>query len=940
MGERVFLGWDAPFLPRAADWLVERYRRGGSLDMGEVVLVLPGRRAARRLEELLAERAGPAWVPPRLTTEAGLASALASHPLAIANATELAQAWTRAVGELPQEALDRLAPAAPRPHSAVELRGLAREVQRLGHQLASEGLSLAEVAARPDLPPLQRGRWRALAGVEERCFARLESLGRSDPARAALECVERGGARRDRDVVLVACVELGAAQRDLLATARAVASLVFAPEALGEGFDAWGSLVPAYWESRDLPLASGDWQVVEDADGAAREAVGWLAELAEERSLAPEDVTLGALDPALVPFLSARLEQHGVAARWGGGRPFVDSLPGRLLALVLELARSSRWDDFAALVRHPDLEEALLRRTRARWDLPSPLDRYFAEHLPFKVDGLWLDGKTGSDVAPVDQALRGVLGGLTSSERRAPSQWVPDLRRFLVEVYPEVEPGSEEPGLRSRAEALAALAVALGELESLAGTELDGVEITASEVLELVLERLARETLAEPSERGAIEILGWLELALDEAPQLVLAGWNEGSLPQLSGTGPFLGEDLRRRLALTTAERRLARDVWAASAILASRRVRALSLRRDAEGEPARPSRLTFHCPPEEARARVKRFFMTERGIRSSWRASDPVEARPAEGRSSAPRAPPLGSLRGIESLRVTDFKRILASPYLFYLQRVRGLEVVDGSLRELDPLGFGILAHDVLEGFGRSALCDSSDPEAILAFLARRLEDEAERRFGRSALPAVAFQVRQLRRRLEAFARWQAKRSAEGWRIAHAEWKAQGFQLDVDGKPIAVHGTIDRIDHHPERGAWALLDYKTGDLGEAPEKTHRSGPKDARVWVDLQLPLYREMARPLWQGSQVSLGYLILPGDPARVGIEPAGWSGGLCADALDVARDAVRRVRRREFGDPGRRSPPERVFAALAGFDLLGLGAEPEEPAESDEPGEEAIW
>jgi ATP-dependent helicase/nuclease subunit B len=933
MGERVFLGWDSPFLPRAAGWLIERYRRGGPVDMGEVVLVLPGRRAARRLEELLAERAGPSWIPPRLTTEAGLASSLASETLGIANATELAQAWARAVIDLPQVDLERLAPAPPHPRSRAELRALAREVQRVALQLSAEGSSLAEVAARPDLP--QRERWRVLAALEARCLALLAPRGRLDPARAALECARRGAIRRDRDVVLVACVELGAAQRELLAGARSVASLVFAPQDLSGGFDALGGLVPEFWASRDLPLDGGDWRVVEDADGAARDAVAWLAELASERELAPEDATFGALDPALVPFLRARLEQHGVAAHWAGGEPFAGSLPGRLLALTLELARSSRWDDFAALVRHPDLEEALRRRLPDALDLTAPLDRYFAEHLPFELDGRWLAGEAGSEVSCIDAALRALLGSLLSSDRRAPSQWAPLLRNLLIEVYPAIERPSDDPGLRSRAEALAALAAALEELESLAGTALDGEGVPASEALELVLERLERETFPAPAERGAIEILGWLELALDEAPQLFLAGWNEGALPQPLGAGPFLGDDLRGRLGLSAAERRLARDLWAASAICASRRVRAVSLRRDVEGEPARPSRLTFHCAAEEALARVRRFFVREAqpalgaGLHDAARA----ESKPVT-------KPPLGTLRGIDSLRVTDFKRILASPYLFYLQRVRGLEVVEDALRELDPLGFGILAHDVLEDFGKSSLRDSTEPQVIAAFLARRLDEEAELRFGGAALPAVAFQVRQLRRRFEGFSGWQARRNAEGWRIEHVEWEARGFQLDVDGQPIAVRGKIDRIERHTRSGEWCLLDYKTGDLGTAPEKTHRCGPKDARRWIDLQLPLYREMARPLWQGQAVWLGYLVLPRDPAQVRIQPAGWSPELCADALEVARDAVRSVRRREFAEPGERPPAERVFAALAGFDLLGLGPEPEESAEGTEAGVEAIW
>ena len=66
--ERVFLGHGGPALPAAADWLVQRFADDGAA-LGEVLVVVPGQRAQRRLDELLAQRsAGRALVPPRVTT--------------------------------------------------------------------------------------------------------------------------------------------------------------------------------------------------------------------------------------------------------------------------------------------------------------------------------------------------------------------------------------------------------------------------------------------------------------------------------------------------------------------------------------------------------------------------------------------------------------------------------------------------------------------------------------------------------------------------------------------------------------------------------------------------------------------------------------------------------------------------------------------------------
>jgi hypothetical protein len=58
---RHFLDWNKPALPAAADYLISRYANGDQLDMSRVILVFPGRRAARRMLELLVQRGSPKW---------------------------------------------------------------------------------------------------------------------------------------------------------------------------------------------------------------------------------------------------------------------------------------------------------------------------------------------------------------------------------------------------------------------------------------------------------------------------------------------------------------------------------------------------------------------------------------------------------------------------------------------------------------------------------------------------------------------------------------------------------------------------------------------------------------------------------------------------------------------------------------------------------------
>ena len=61
MPQRVFLGWNRPFLPLAIDWLWER-----RAELPKMLVVVPTAQAGRRLREALAERG--ACLAPRVVT--------------------------------------------------------------------------------------------------------------------------------------------------------------------------------------------------------------------------------------------------------------------------------------------------------------------------------------------------------------------------------------------------------------------------------------------------------------------------------------------------------------------------------------------------------------------------------------------------------------------------------------------------------------------------------------------------------------------------------------------------------------------------------------------------------------------------------------------------------------------------------------------------------
>ena len=155
--------------------------------------------------------------------------------------------------------------------------------------------------------------------------------------------------------------------------------------------------------------------------------------------------------------------------------------------------------------------------------------------------------------------------------------------------------------------------------------------------------------------------------------------------------------------------------------------------------------------------------------------------------------------------------------------------------------------------------------------------------------------QLTRLESRLRVFAAWQARHRRDGWRITRTEWALpRGTVLEVpDQRPMPITGTVDRVDVREDRSATMVIDYKTSEQANTPEKTHR---RDGR-WTDLQLPLYRHLLPAGEIQGEITLAYVALPRDLKKVGLLAAEWTDDEHADAIDCARQVVRDIRAGRF-------------------------------------------
>ncbi|MEM9347850.1 MAG: PD-(D/E)XK nuclease family protein [Planctomycetota bacterium] len=911
--ERVFLGCDRPALHAAADWLLAR-ERDGSLDMGELLIAVPGGRAKRRLEELLAERsAGRALIPPRVVTIAGLADrVLPESGGPIASRLTSMLAWSSVLREAGDALLSAVVPYPPPRDDWPGWWTLAEQVMQAADELGAHQLAVEDVATRATQPG-DHARWQALRGLAERYEAMLSEHGLTDRHRARLDGVRTRSCACNHHIVLLGLADLSPMLSAMLkCLSTPVDALVVADPTDADGFDALGGLVQSYWQHRNVVIDDGMIQVCDrpiDQAGAVLEAVrGW----SEALPTSADEITIGLGDEKLASPIERTLSLAGLPARSAAGRSMAGARPVQLLRVVAAFANGMRFDALATLLRHPDCEAWIETRTG---DTARPwltlLDRYATDHLAARPIAGWL-GEEAEALQRVYQAACSLLPDQADALRPL-QQWADPIAQTLREVY-----GGQT--LQRYAETDRALVVPLEQiaqaLQVLAATEpFAAPHCTFAQAVTLVVSQVSGQAIPAPGGEASIELVGYLELFLDDAPRLAIAGMNEQHVPEPPRASALLSEGLRRSLGLTDDAQRLARDGYALTTMLAWRDgVKLVVGRRSADGDPLLPSRLLLKTDDDTLVRRISDFVAEQNETQA------PMLLTPGKhDRFLMPM--PVLTPEPIASMRVTAFRDYLACPYRFYLKHVLKLDVLDDRATELSARRFGTLAHDTLRILAGDDLRAETSPKILSDRLGSALDQAFAKRYGKTPPVAALVQVEQLRYRLQAYAKVHADEVLAGWRIEHEE-KTRRAEVLVDGEPFTIRGQIDRIDLHPELGH-RLIDYKTSDTPKQPSQTHLKTIEGVQHWVDLQLPLYLDLSRELGVGETAQLGYMNLPKKVSETRLAIADWDAGMLSAAREQRDEVIRQVRAGVFWPP--KQPPafEDGFGGLCADDVADRAA-----------------
>ncbi len=886
---RVFLGFSQPPLVSAAEHVCRAYRQDHRLDLSNTLVVLPTSRSAGRILQLLVtqcEQQHLEFIPGQILTLGEFPEHL--YPVEKQLATDLCQqiAWGKALQASTPAEIDCLFAGANK-STIRQWQPYAKLISELHKRLGNDVWSFSSVVREVleyDKNFREIDRWQALQTIQNRYYEILKEVDLWDKQAARNVAVKRELCRTDKQVIMVGAADLNRATKMMLNQIRPqVSVLVAAPRNMAARFDEFGGIVTEQWLHAEIQFSCEQLRFVDSSEDQAFAVAHYLQELSS--AFSADQITIGIPDADVQPQIERSLQAIGVKHRDLKGQQVRNTPPIKLMTAMLEFLAQQNFTAYAALLRHPDMYRWVCDQTQSNQWL-NALDAYQLEGLPErislgskqpfgdpkKIATRYRDLPNVADrivaraeiLNQVFDHIATLFAGVDGPEKPI-ADWTRSWCSILTEIYGHRTLDKNDFNDQQTIVACREIYTALRDKQQV--PKQWETQSTAHEALELAIEAASDWPVIPPAIEDAVELSGWLDLPLDDAPVVIVTGMNDEHVPTSENGHLFLPNRLCQALGILDNDRRYARDAYALTVIKSVRKnLHLIAGRRDLQGEPKKPSRLLFADKNEVMARRANAFFAYEGKTNTRYWLADPAHA---PNKQSLPI--PIPSVnKPLDELSVTSFKEFIKCPYRFYLDKILRLESVTDDWQEMDGRAFGNLAHEVLEDFGNSELRLATNAAAILEFLNDRLDTRAADQFGGHRLPAVRIQIEQLRMRLERFAPLQAEKAQQGWQIINAEEKVV-HTMQVDGKAFRIKGTIDRIDLQESTGRIAVWDYKTSDQGDDPTTMHLG----KNGWKDLQLPLYRKLITEIdcLQGRDLEnaqLGYVQLPKVLDRVKFSP----------------------------------------------------------------------
>jgi len=797
-----FLGWSQAFIISLADFLIENHPN----NLSDLNVILPSKNAGRNLVEAIKKRSDEKEVKsPNIYSLGELPDLfLPVKNETVANSYQSLNAW---VEEVSEQDLSALFPSRTNTENPISFFfSVAQTIQQLHTELSSASLTFQDVLEHLEKKQLSNSnRWSILEEIKQKYLSNLRNKGLVDRYQRRIDAKKNGETEEPNNLFLCSCYDINPLASELINThahSKNIWIVIFAPENHKEGFHIDGAIKNEYWTNKKHIFPNQILSISEKTLDQAKE-IFEAANAISENSKKHETIKIGIPGSDIVPALKATFASSALSLRNVSGKAITTASVYSLLHRINSFIKSDSYKSFASLFRHAVVAKKFKDEHSA---LIKKIDTYYNERLPRS----WSSTSISKELKTFTEECKGY---------KSAKNLLQSLEELFNSFYPAEERSLE---IKNSIESLLEVGVIV---------ESDNNVKTFENFLSRILLLSKSIKLTEEKKSNEIEMMGWLELALDPSAYLLLSGMNDTNIPGLDMTNPFLNETLRQELGLKGENSKIARDCFIFETMLNSKKlIHLFASKKSLSDDPQMLCRLLLKDDKKIISERTLSFYGESKSKNISKDVSNSdifTFPKPTKGTP-------------LEKIRVSAFRDYLYCPYLFYLKHIKKIESIDDLEAELSPSVYGTLTHKILESLPANKTLNQ---EQINLCIEQSLNELIKNNFGKNTLPAVLIQLELLKQRLNFFIEWQSRQFQEGWCIWEKEYSFRETPLVLkleNNLSLKITGSIDRIDFNQNENKWRIIDYKTS---ESPIKISSVYTKKTNEWEDLQLPLYAEYA-------------------------------------------------------------------------------------------------
>ncbi len=864
--KNIVFTFDQLFLQKTADLILDNYSGNGYFDLSELTIILSSKRSQRRLLEILSEKCTNKNIllsPPIFLTPKSFCKVFAEQfvNIPIASTIEQTIAWVNAAGKC-EEAINSILVKSNKLPQERDFFRVAQLIMPLHKTLSGENLSIDQVSRSPLIEDFEeeKKRWLAIAEIEKEYHNELEKNNLIDPYKAILKAINLADSNPKpvfNNLFAVNVVDSFNLFGKALQTQNE--NLTIISYGNKEYFDDLGFLKTTNpkLENDLINFQINSIRFLNSPNEQADEILNIISNHTENHGYG--DFVISAPDsqthrPTVQVLESASIRCHNAA-----GISFKETEIGCLLSSLADCLEKDgcEMESFFELINHPLIENLIIKNFKINSielynKLSNKIFRKVCKHKIEIIDEKNFHFFDVEQYPLVKQIPEFILQEIISplSTKSKITDWPNKINNVFKKIFapPFILPNNNNISVHQDA-----LDKWMQLSDEIVSSRIPWNENCDGKTAILRFLSLLKNTALIPKPTGpVIDITGWLEIALDDSPIIIVAGFNEGIVPEKFSADPFLPNSLREKLNLPNYNSRFLRDKYLTKCITEKTgNSYFIAGRRSAENDPLKPGKILF-CRDFENQAKIlKQFYAPEKNEQKNneleTQSIKNAECNQHFGSINMQQhitslEPPKEFKLNIDflnSLSVTAINDYLSCPFKFYLKRIQKIYAPDDFSNELEGVDIGNIIHEIINK-NLDQLHSIKDNEEVKDIFLDALKNSLESLYGNPLNPIIQIQQENLKRRLEVFVS-VFREIFDGWEVMKNE-KNEIFsefnifpEFEINGEKIKIKGKVDLIEKINDKTV-RIIDFKTGS--QTKSKKNIFAPQKME-WKDVQLLLY-----------------------------------------------------------------------------------------------------